>query len=300
MLSRYGCVLLLCFLHVVPIWSQMVYEVIAPKTVNIRNSPTVKSRIIGKLHNGDVVEVEKFVGSWAAFNYKDKLAYVSSRYLREKKVEQPEIVEDEHNPILVATDSNMTTNVHREDSSLFDDDGQNRTTKTGKSSFFSFKNWNFQFGAEALAGYSNFYWDEGSPKSSFGFGGGGFLDANSPSLYFGSLYVGYNRKGSGAYPLSYLSAKIYPLGLKYAVTPEIQLYAKLGMNISLGFSHITDKYGEESADFDFGIVGSIGARYKQFGFGISYEHGCTPVIDSDVDLYNRNIFLTFSYYYLTF
>lgn len=278
----------------------MVYEVIAPKTVNIRNSPTVKSRIIGKLHNGDVVEVEKFVGSWAAFNYKDKLAYVSSRYLREKKVEQPEIVEDEHNPILVATDSNMTTNVHREDSSLFDDDGQNRTTKTGKSSFFSFKNWNFQFGAEALAGYSNFYWDEGSPKSSFGFGGGGFLDANSPSLYFGSLYVGYNRKGSGAYPLSYLSAKIYPLGLKYAVTPEIQLYAKLGMNFSLGFSHITDKYGEESADFDYGIVGSIGARYKQFGFGISYEHGCTPVIDSDVDLYNRNIFLTFSYYYLTF
>lgn len=285
------------------VYAQSLYEVTAPKTLNIRNSPTVKSRIIGKLHNGDVVEVENFVGNWAAFNYKDKLAYVSSRYLREKKVEQAAIVENKNETILVAVEPSINTSDNGEDSSQFDNEVQNRTARTGKSpfsSFFSFKNWNFQVGGEVLAGYSNFYWDEGSPKSGLGFGGGVFLDANSPSFYFGSISVGYNRKGSGAYPLSYLSAKIYPLGFKYAIIPEIQLYAKLGMYFSLGFSHITDKYGEESADFDYGIVGSIGARYKQFGFGISYEHGCTPVIDSDVDLYNRNIFLTFSYYFLTF
>lgn len=288
-------VVVLFFCCILVVSAQSLYEVTAPKTLNIRNSPNIKSRIIGKLYHGDIVEVEKFVGGWAAFNYKDKTAYVSSRYLREKVTEQPVVVESEPEPLTMAVDSSMTNEIY-EESSLLDIEMLNSTVDTDDSSSNSFKSWKFQFGAEVLAGYSNFHWNDGSPKSGLGFGGGAYLDLIAPKFYYASAYLGYNRKGSGAYPMDYITAKLYPLGFRYPISKSISLHAKVGGYVGYSFSDI--EYHDSK--LDYGLIGAIGAEYGRFGISVSYEHGIPNVSESDVRLHNRNIFLTISYQLLTF
>ena len=63
--------------------------VVSVKTrLNVRDGPGTSYKIIGKLQNKNEVDVYEIVNGWAKIKYsksKDGLAYVSSKYLKEKK-----------------------------------------------------------------------------------------------------------------------------------------------------------------------------------------------------------------------
>ena len=73
--------------------------------LNVRSRPTTKSSIIGKLSRQDTIDVYSIVNSWAKINFKNRTAYVSSKYLKKVEIkEEPviELVEEEIIPILEA------------------------------------------------------------------------------------------------------------------------------------------------------------------------------------------------------
>lgn len=73
---------------------QETYKVVSTSVLNVRSKPTTKSVVLGKLKANDEVKVYSIVNSWAEFIYKNKRAYISSRYLRKINTEDKESHED--------------------------------------------------------------------------------------------------------------------------------------------------------------------------------------------------------------
>ncbi len=76
------------------IFGQETYEVVSTSMLNVRSKPTTKSVVLGKLKANDEVKVYSIVNSWAEIIYKNKRAYISSRYLRKINTEDKESYED--------------------------------------------------------------------------------------------------------------------------------------------------------------------------------------------------------------
>ena len=76
------------------IFGQETYEVVSTSMLNVRSKPTTKSVVLGKLKANDEVKVYSIVNSWAEIIYKNKRAYISSRYLRKINTEDKESHED--------------------------------------------------------------------------------------------------------------------------------------------------------------------------------------------------------------
>ena len=66
--------------------------------LNVRSKPTTKSSIIGKLKLKQEVKVFSIVNLWAEISYKNRKAYVSSKYLRKIEVSNEETENDEVKP----------------------------------------------------------------------------------------------------------------------------------------------------------------------------------------------------------
>lgn len=49
--------------------------------LNIRNRPNIRGEIIGKLNNGDIINIIEFENGWYRINYKDITGYVNSKYI---------------------------------------------------------------------------------------------------------------------------------------------------------------------------------------------------------------------------
>lgn len=156
--------------------------------------------------------------------------------------------------------------------------------------------------AEAIGGYSNFMWSDGSPVAGLGFGAGvtGQLHLNevdyAPDGYFAELGINYIRKGSGAYPIDYVNAKVLPLGYTFNhLFGDFSLFVKAGGYVAYPFSKIKTKSQSFDTNLDYGAIGSIGVSYERFAVSASYEHGFADVSKAHISLKNQNIFLTISY-----
>lgn len=156
--------------------------------------------------------------------------------------------------------------------------------------------------AEAIGGYSNFMWSDGSPVAGLGFGAGvtGQLHLNevdyAPDGYFAELGINYIRKGSGAYPIDYVNAKVLPLGYTFNhLFGDFSLFVKAGGYVAYPFSKIKTKSQSFDTNLDYGAIGSIGVSYERFAVSASYEHGFGDVSNAHTSLKNQNIFLTISY-----
>ena len=155
---------------------------------------------------------------------------------------------------------------------------------------------------EAFGGYSNFMWKDGSPVAGIGFGAGvtGQLHFNErdlvPDGYFAQLGINYARKGSGAYPINYINAKVLPLGYSFCnLFNDFALFVKVGGYVAYPFSKISTNKKSFDTKTDYGAIGCVGVSYEKFSVGVSYEHGFANVCDADVSLKNQNIFLIISY-----
>ena len=164
------------------------------------------------------------------------------------------------------------------------------------------------FIVDAFGGYSNFRCKEVSPKMGVGFGGDIGLQCDYSRL-FGKmpkgLYleadIGYACKGSGAYPIHYAGAKVFPIGYRHAINPTMNIVGRVGGYVAYPFSEIKTKNKNYSTNLDFGLSAGIGIEWKLFGVMATYEHGFADVKDGGaVKLYNQGAFLTVSYKLSTF
>ncbi|MBO5018468.1 MAG: SH3 domain-containing protein [Alistipes sp.] len=81
-MKRLFLLLILCgTLGAVNLFAQDLYKVTSNSGLNVRSAPNTNSTILGRLANGQLIEVDTFVGDWAEFQYNDKTAYVYSKYI---------------------------------------------------------------------------------------------------------------------------------------------------------------------------------------------------------------------------
>ena len=151
---------------------------------------------------------------------------------------------------------------------------------------------------DGYGGFSTFKWNGGTPKPGVGFGVGvsGQLfwkgDYN-PDGHFVEMGAGYTRKGSGAYPMDYISAKVLPLSYSFG---ENSVFFKGGMYLGVPLSKVKTKRNSYDGNFDYGL--SLGIGYfisEKLSAMASIEEGLSKVCDADVELKNRVVFLTLSY-----
>lgn len=88
-MKRLFLLLILCStLGAVDLFAQDLYKVTSTSGLNVRSEPNTNSTILGRLANGQLIEVDTFVGNWAEFQYNDKTAYVYSKYISKVVGEQ--------------------------------------------------------------------------------------------------------------------------------------------------------------------------------------------------------------------
>lgn len=162
--------------------------------------------------------------------------------------------------------------------------------------------------ADVFGGYSNFRCDNVSPKLGIGFGTdiGLQFDYNRlwdkiPNGFFGETTIGYSYRGSGAYHIHYVGARVLPIGYKYSINSDLSIVGKAGMYVAFPLSKIKVRSHSYDTSMDYGLSVGLGVEWKRFGLMATYEHGFADVKKGGgVKLYNQGAFLTLSYRIRTF
>ncbi len=156
----------------------------------------------------------------------------------------------------------------------------------------------FGFLVDVYGGYSTFKWSGGTPKAGIGFGGGlsgrvFWKGTTNPEGYFAEIGIGYSRKGTGAFPMDYVGARVFPLSYSLG---ENSFFIKAGGYIGYPLSKIKTSHNSYDGNLDYGVDVGVGMFFlDHFSVMLSLEEGFAKICDSPVDLNNRNIFLTLSY-----
>lgn len=265
------------------------YEVISTTRLNVRSKPDAKSSVIGSLYPNDVIDILSITDSWAKIEYKGRMAYVSSKYI--KKIEVKEDVEEYevHEKESISEISQMDEASQPEI--------QNVTVDIDNSLLKSLL---IDFVPSVAGGFSNFVSDKVTPKGRFGLGVDltfQFIAENSilfiPKDYFMDFSLGYSLKGSAAFPMHYITFKLSPIGYRKDFS-EFSLFGKVGCLTGYTTSTIeTDQYTFNS-NLDFGVLAEMGVEYNGIGIALAYERGLANVCDSNLKLRNSGLFLKLS------
>ena len=284
------------------LYGQNFYEVISTSKLNIRNAPSATSLVVGTLNPGDEIFVFNTKGEWAVFNYKNKLAYVFMKYLKECEKKQEETI-DTYSPTSINQET--VSEIPQKDTATVLEEHENMIEVLPQKVNHK-GTWNFHLIGNIEGGYTNFACDDISPEYGWGYGANAAIQLESmgkdlflaQGLFF-EFSLGYAKKGSGAFPLNYAVSRLYPIGYKLKL-PSCTLYGKAGAYIGYCFSEIDTQYDSFDCELDWGLSAGIGVEYEQIALGVNYEYGFPEVCSSDLSLYNRNIFLSFSYRFLSF
>ena len=268
--------------------AQEKYEVISSSNLNVRSSPTSKSKIVGSLKQHETIDVYSFTGTWAKISYKDKNAYVHSKFIRKIKSQDDSI-------IIVDTPNELSDSVIVERK----DDVVEKPILD--KTYLNANRIGIDFLATVYGGFSNFVSDHASPKGTFGFGidAGLKFMANDvlcfiPKNYFMEASLGYSMRGNRAFPMHYIMMKLSPVGYRYKID-ELYLSAKIGAYVGYTFSTIETDLHTFDSNVDVGILSSLSVEYEGISLGVSYERGFMNVCDSNLKLKNQCIFLNLSY-----
>lgn len=263
---------------------QETYKVVSTSVLNVRSKPTTKSFVIGKLKKNEEVKVFSIENLWAEIFYKNRKAYVFSKYLKnvetaEKKTECPNV--EKVLPISVPKEEPIQEVIIN-------------PPKTNKKIGIDFL-------PTVYGGFVNLVSDRVSPKGNFG-GGVDFSFqffvkekiAFFPRNYYMETSLGYSLRGCGHFPLHYIMAKISPIGYSYKIS-KFELYGNIGTYVGYTFSTIETNSHSFDSNIDWGIWVKVGVEYKKIGLGFSYERGMNNVCNSNLKLMNQGMFFNASY-----
>ncbi len=270
---------------------QEKYEVVSTSRLNVRNKPTAKSPIIGRLNPHEQIDVYSIANTWAKIIYKNRTAYVSSKYIRKMEVKEETPMAEEIKELndTVTGEPEKIGNAGKTET-IYNEPARNNDGKIG-----------IDFVPSVYGGFVNFVSDDASPKGNIGFGVDfafqfvadrpiGFI----PNGYYAEASLGYSLKGSCAFPMHYITIKLSPFGYRYEVS-DFTLFGKIGAYTGYTFSTIETYSHSFDSNIDFGVLCEIGVEYKKIGVGLSYERGLTNVCSSNLKLNSQCVFLNLSY-----
>jgi len=301
---------LCCFLGSVSSFAQTSYKVTTER-LNVRSKPSSQALVVGVLTKEEIISVSEIISGWASIPFKGKTRYIDAKYIEKigesNESTKPGDVEniksaENNEPSITPTPTNIS------------DSGQERSRKGRKEKVIKenrariHSHGELHFIADVFGGYSNFRCDEVTPEFGIGFGADVGLQCDYiklwgklPQRLYGEIAIGYAYRGSGAFPIHYAEARVYPIGYKYSLSSDLKLVGKVGMYVAYPFSELEVTYNSYSTNTDFGISGGIGVEWKKFGLMATYEHGFSDVKDGCmIELYNQGAFLTLSYIIKTF
>lgn len=310
---QYLTAIFLCCLFSVCSFAQSSYKVTAAK-VNVRNKPSSQALVVGVVSKDEIIAVSEVNNGWATISFKGKTRYIDAQYIEpvEKPVttEKPDVVKPSK-PKGEEVESSSTPTP----SKLSDFKKQKGKTekkvavkKVKENKTTTSSSGNMHLIVDAFGGYSNFMCDEVTPEFGVGFGADIGLQVDYSRLWgklpqglFGEVNVGYAYRGSGAFPVHYVEARVLPIGYRHKLNASFNIVGKVGGYIAYPFSDIETQYDSYSTCLDFGISAGLGVEWKQFGVMATYEHGFADVTDNGrVELFNQGAFLTISYKIRTF
>lgn len=281
--------------------AQDIYVVTAAKGLNVRSLPSTEGKILGSLANGTQITVYGIASGWAEFQYKDKHAYVSAKYIAFKEKVVVENIPKEHIEdtivLPLATDTVIPSFIKSKRAKW-----EYHTLYENNPDFW--QKWGFDLIPSAYVGYGTFI-SSGShtPQGICSWGFDANLQFYSKEFkvnYLAETAVGYAMKGTAGRPLHYFIFRLSPGGLMYQLPKDIRLTALLG--IYMGASG-TDWYvyapGSSKtyyAGFDAGLQLKVGLEYRNMGGYISYDQGFTDAMP-DVQMSLINTGLNFHFYY---
>ena len=282
-------------------FAQDIYVVTAAKGLNVRSIPSTEGKILGALANGVQIIVYNISSGWAEFQYKDRHAYVSAKYIafKEKVVVEDISTEQLEDTIVqpLATDI-VVPSPMKDKRSMW----EYHTLYERNPNFW--KKWGFDFIPSVYVGYGTFI-SSGShtPKGICSFGGDANLQFYSKEYkvnYLAETSIGYAMKGTAGRPIHYFVYRISPCGLLYDLPNDMKLSVLFGIYIgassTIWYVDASLNSRDYHAGFDAGLQLKVGLEYKNIGGYISYDQGFTDAMpDLRMSLINTGI--NFHFYY---
>lgn len=172
-------------------------------------------------------------------------------------------------------------------------DYESRSARSYDSSSIS-----LYFALQAGFGFSTFMWNNGDVNGTMSYSGDiamqlylrehtGFLPAN----WYSELAVGYDKRGAADYDMSYIHARVYPLGYSIPVS-QFNVVLKAGATVA----YPLDELKSWSSDLQIGVGGGLQIDFGRFAIGCNVEYDFTKVSsDAPETLNNFAVLGTLSY-----
>ena len=252
------------------------YKVVSSSSLNVRKTPSVKSAIIGKLQNGQEIEVISVEREWATVNINNKIGYVNKKYivpLSTPSADGAKIITNlqmEKEPFVVERKVNTNTFSYSYDESV--DSDLSLSSKT-----------DLYLSIQAGCGFSNFLWNNGVVNGTISYSADVALQLYLnervvfiPKDWYSELSLGYDKKGAAKFDMNYVHAQIYPFGYKFDVKP-LSLVVKGGALLSYPLG---DLGGRWKSDFQVGAICGLQIEWNLLSVGCSISYDFTEVSSS--------------------
>lgn len=158
------------------------------------------------------------------------------------------------------------------------------------------------FALQAGIGFSTFTWSNGGVHGTMSYSGDiamqlylrdktGFLPAN----WYSELALGYDKRGAADFDMSYVHARVYPIGYAIPVS-SFNVVLKAGATVGYPLGELKSSMASWSADLQIGVGGGLQIDFGRFAIGCNVEYDFTKVSsDAPETLNNFAVLGTLSY-----
>lgn len=277
----------LMMLGAVSVFGENNYRVTSLSRLNVRKAASTSATVLGTFDSGQEIEVLSVNNGWAKVRFNGKTGYVNETYispLPKKETPKPaskskkEVIEEKVVVENEVPDNNRFRNIK---------DAEDLEVETPLTIGTSLSdNFNLYLAVQGGFGWSNFLWDNGDVNGSMSYSGDivaqlyfenhvSFIPAN----WYSELALGYDKRGAAAFDMSYLHARVYPLGYRIPLSP-VNIVVKGGISLGFPLNDLETYSNSWNSDFQCGVGGGLQIEWKQFAIGCNVEYDFTEVSSS--------------------
>ncbi len=273
------------------------YQVTARSTLNVRNAPSAKGKVMARLSSGQTVEVLSVQGKWAKVSLDGaRTGYVAVQYLTRieetnERVEHEQVTDD---TVVNETKEEIKTDADTDrDSVSHDEDKDSRVHMLFDSKVLHTSDISIYLAGQVNLGWSNFLWNEGDCTGDFAYGVDAVLqvDFNNqvsfiPRNWYSELSIGYKKLGAANMGINYIGLNVLPLGYSVPVS-NFKLKGKAGVSLSMPLNGVSTDYNDFDGAFQVGVAAGLQLEYRQFGIGVNVEYDFMDAL-KDLDINKLN------------